>query len=423
MTWVLSIVVTTALLLVAPSAAEACFCSRGPCGAVATAPVLFEATIVSTEPDPGEGRGTRILRLADVRAIRGPAPHVIELEGSSCDLELAVGQRYFIEAHEWAPGKFGVSQCSLTRPANRASGFREFLRAPSAEQRPRVWGAVTSVAVGHRAFQFRGGGPPVEGAVVVLRGSLQRTTTTSATGEFRFNDVPDGDYELQVELPAGRTDISIPEAQRVSLAGGDACVDVDLVARSTARVTGVLVDERGRPVADAQVDLYTPPYNPFRRDFEQFTAGSDGAGRFVFEAVPSGVYQGGVGVPRPGEYRPFAPALALVDGHPDIRVEPGATVTVAPIVARRVEPVAVRGQVTAAPDVPLAGVAIVVSTPDAGDTGGWRATETDAAGRFTAELYRGVRYRVWARAGSRWAAPIEIVAGDAPIVLTLTPPK
>jgi hypothetical protein len=68
--------------------------------------------------------------------------------------------------------------------------------------------------------------------------------------------------------------------------------------------------------------------------------------------------------------------------------------TVAPIVARRVEPVAVRGQVRTAPDVPLAGVTIVVSTPDAGDTGGWRATLTDAAGRFTAELYRGVRYRV-----------------------------
>lgn len=115
-------VVVAALLLVAPAVAEACLCGRGPCGAIATAPVLFEATIVSTEPDPGEGRGTRILRLADVRAIRGLAPQVIELQGSSCDLELAVGQRYIIEAHEWAPGKFGVSQCSLTRPATVRAG-------------------------------------------------------------------------------------------------------------------------------------------------------------------------------------------------------------------------------------------------------------------------------------------------------------
>ena len=81
------------MLVFGETAVEACLCGRGSCGAIATTPVLFEATIVSTEPDPGTGGGTRILRLADVRAIRGPAPQVIELQGSSCDLELAVGQR------------------------------------------------------------------------------------------------------------------------------------------------------------------------------------------------------------------------------------------------------------------------------------------------------------------------------------------
>lgn len=405
------------VLLCSEAPVEACMCGRGPCGAIATAPVLFEATIVSTEPDPAVGGGTRVLRLADVRAIRGPAPQVIELQGSSCDLELAVGQRYFIEAHEWAPGKFGVSQCSLTRPANRASGFHAYLRAEATELRPRLWGAVTSVAVGHRAFQFRGGGPAVEGAVVLLNGPVQRTTATSASGEFSFADVPDGDYDLQVELPSGRTDISTPEVERVSLRQDTACVDVDLVARSMARVTGVLVDERGRPVADAQVDLYTPPYNPFRRDFEHLSTGSDAAGRFEFAAVPPGRYEGGVGVPRPGEYRPFAPARALVDGHPEIRVEAGATVAVAPIVARRVEPVMVHGQLSS-PDGPQSGVEIVASTPDAGDTGGWLLATTDANGRFSADLYRGVRYRVWAVAGSQRTKAVEFVAGDEPLVLT-----
>ena len=410
------------VLLLSETAAEACSCGRGSCSAIATTPVLFEATIVSTEPDPGTGGGTRVLRLSDVRAIRGQAPQVIELQGSSCDLELAVGQRYFIEAHEWAPGKFGVSQCSLTRPANRASGFHAFLRAGETEPRPRVWGAVTSVAVGHRAFQFRGGGPAVDGAVVVLNGPVQRTTATSSSGEFSFADVPDGDYEIQVELPSDRTDISPPEVERVSLARGTACVDVDVVARSTARVAGVLVDERGRPVADAPVDLYTAPYNPFRRDFEHLSTGSDAAGRFEFSAVPPGRYEGGVGVPRPGEYRPFAPARALIDGHPDIRVEPGATVELAPVVARRVEPVMVHGQLSS-PAVPQPGVEIVVSTPDAGDTGGWLLTTTDANGRFSAELYRGVRYRVWAVAGSQRTKAVDVVAGDAPLVLAWPRPQ
>jgi hypothetical protein len=219
----------------------------------------------------------------------------------------------------------------------------------------------------------------VEGAVVVLSGPVQRTTTTSATGEFRFNDVPDGDYQLQVKLPAGRTDISIPEAQRVSLVRGDAWVDVDLVARSTARVTGVLVDERGRPVA--------------------------------------------VGVPRPGQYRPFAPALALVDAIPTSESSP----------VRR-SPWRQSSRVGSSPS-PYAGRSRRRPTcrwPASRSSCRPRTPETPAAGvppRPTPpagsppELYRGVRYRVWARAGSRWAAPIEIVAGDAPIVLTLTPPR
>lgn len=409
--------------LLAPHAAEACFCGGTHCGNLATATTLFEATVVGQDPDPAAGGGTRTIRLADIRAIRGAAPRVLELQGTSCDLELKVGARYLIEPHEWAPGKFGVSQCSVTRPAERAGGFHAFLTAPTPATRPRVWGTLTVPTVDHRNYVDRGGGIAVEGAVVLLDGPVQRTTMTTAGGEFSFAALPDGRYGVRVELPASRFDLTTPEPTTVHLGDAQVCAAVDLFARSAARVVGVVVDARGAPIPNAQVDLFTPPYNPFRRDFEHLLAGSDSDGRFEFVAVPPGVYLAGVGVPEPSTYRPFAPVLAQarVDGRRELRVGLGEVVELAPMVTHRVEPVTVRGVLSGPPGASLAGFVIVAAAVNAGDVGGWRVGETDATGRFTAEVYRGVRYRVRARLGDRQSERLEFVAGDTPITLRLPP--
>jgi hypothetical protein len=409
--------------VLSPGVAEACMCGGSFCGSVATATTIFEATVVSEEPDPSAGNGTKTIRLTDIRPIRGVAPRVLELQGSSCDLELKVGARYLIEPHEWAPGKFGVSQCSLTRPAVRAAGFHAFLRTPSPEDRPRVWGTLTVPTVDHRSYLERGGGLAVAGAVVLLDGPVQRTAATSSNGEFSFSALPDGRYGVRVELPAGRSDVTAPEPMTVEVGGAAVCADVDLVARSAARVVGVVVDVRGAPVPNVQVDLFTPPYNPFRRDFHHLLAGSDDSGRFEFVNLPPGIYQAGVGVPEPAEYRPFAPVLAqnLANGRRELSVGLGEVVELSPLVARRVEPVTVHGVVTGAPGVSLDGLDIVVGAVDAGEAGGIRVGRTDVDGRFTAELYRTVRYRMRARSGDRQSDRLEFVAGDAPITLRLQP--
>jgi hypothetical protein len=409
--------------LVAPAVAEACFCGGTHCGNLAVATTLFEATVISEDPDPAAGGGTRTIRLSDIRPICGVAPRVLELQGTSCDLGLKVGARYLIEPHEWAPGKFGVSQCSVTRPAERAGGFHAFLSALTTEGRPRVWGTLTVPTVDHRNYLDRGGGLAVEGAVVLLDGPVQRTATTTAGGEFSFAALPDGRYGVRVELPASRSDLTAPEPTTVQVGGAQVCAAVDLFARSSARVVGVVVDARGAPIPNAQVDLFTPPYNPFRRDFEHLLAGSDSDGRFEFVAVPPGTYRAGVGVPEPGPYRPFAPVLAhgRADGRRELRVGLGEIVELAPLITHRVEPVTVRGVVSGPAGLSLAGFVIVAAAVDAGDVGGMRVGETDGDGRFTAELYRGVRYRMRARLGERQSERLEFVAGDAPLALHLPP--
>ncbi len=412
-----------ALVLLFSSAAEACFCGGSFCRNLATATTLFEATVVGQEPDPAAGGGVKTIHLSDIRAIRGQAPRVLELQGTSCDLELKVGARYLIEPHEWAPGKFGVSQCSLTRPAVRTAGFHAFLSESTAERRPRVWGSLTVPTVDHRNYLERGGGLGVAGAVVLLDGPVQRTATTSASGEFSFSALPDGRYGVRVELPASRSDVTAPEPTTLELGGAQVCTDVDLFARSSARVVGVVVDARGAPAPNVQVEMFTTPYNPFRRDFGHLLAGSDGSGRFEFTEVPPGVYHAGIGVPRPDEDRPFAPVLAhaQANGQRELRVGIGAVVELAPLVARPVAPVTVRGALTGPPGASVEGLDVVVSAVDAGDTGGWLVGQTDAEGRFTADLFRGVRYRMRARSRDRQPERLEFVAGDAWLTLRLLP--
>ena len=251
-------VTVAALVLLVVPAAEACFCGGSFCGNVATATTLFEATVVGQEPDPAAGGGVKTIRLSDIRTLRGVAPQVLELQGTSCDLELKIGARYLIEPHEWAPGKFGVSQCGLTRPAVRAAGFHAFLSESADERRPRVWGSLTVPTVDHRDYVQRGGGIAVAGAVVLLDGPVQRTASTSSSGEFAFYALPDGRYGVRVELPASRSDVTAPEPTTLEVGGAQVCAEVDLFARSTARVTGVVVDATGTPVPDVQVDLRRP---------------------------------------------------------------------------------------------------------------------------------------------------------------------
>lgn len=417
----LAVAVMAGAWLALPAPAHACFCA-GSCRTALTAPVLFEATVVALDPDPALGGGQKFVRLAQVRALRGQAPTVLEMQGSSCDVEFKVGARYLIEADQWAPGKFGASTCGLTRPAARSAGFMAYLAAPTPAERPRVWGTLTSPVVDHRDFIQQGGGPPVAGAVVTLSGPITVSASTSSTGEFQFGRLPDGQYQLVVETPRERADVAPPDPRPLWLGARDECLSVDLHAHPTARVEGVTVDARGRPLGQVQVELYTPPHNAFRRDFEQRPAVSDASGRFVFDAVPPGTYVTGVGVPRPNQYDSYQPSFARPNGNRrEFVVAPGAVVDVGTVVARRVEPVKVSGRVTAPEGLTQSGLDVIASPVDAEEVGGWQIATTEADGGFTAELYRGVRYRVYVAKGSRRSAPIVVVAGDEPIVIPLRP--
>jgi hypothetical protein len=407
-----------ALLAGAPSVAIACLCARPSCGAVLEAGTLFEGTVESVAPAGNDGL---VVRFRDVRGVRGPAPTFVTTasDGGACGYDFVVGRRYLVDARARPSGRFGVSLCSLTRSIERAHGLLALLAA-APEARRRVFGQLLTTAAGTAG---RGDGPPIEGALVRLSGPVEGETTTSANGDFAFAGLPDGAYRVHVTLPEHRRDVLPPPAATVTLGSVDLCASVDLVAASTARVSGTVVDAAGAPVSGVRVELYPWPYDQWAGGLVT-AAVSDASGRYTIDRVPPGRYAGGLGIPFPSERNAIAPALLRApDGEVALTVGPGAALEMPPLVATPAPPVAVTGRVTAPAGLPVDGLELVLHPLDGFARARTYGGKTMPGGRFELRAHRGVRYRVTAEARQGVVGEVEFVAGDDEIEIVLRAPR
>jgi len=408
-----------ALLLAAPEA-QACTCLSRGCGVVGTGAVLFEATVARIERN-APAAGT-VVHLTDTRAIDGGSVpmSVIGGDGVNCGYQFRVGVRYLIEADSASGGM--VSTCSQTRPLAAARGLLEFLSAPSIPERPRVWGRVTAADIRGQGLGWPGG-PAVHGATVTLEGPVAVRQTTGANGDFSFRGVPDGRYRLSVTIPPDRGDVSAPAATDVTVSSETACVSVDVVAPSTARVTGLVLDPSGTPAADVFVELFPAPYDQWAGGYVHGAiSGPDG--RFTIDHLPPGRYVGGIGVPFPSPTRAVAPALVRsLSGGEVIDVAAGASLEIAPLVARPAPPIAVTGRTVAPPGGPAVRRMLVLQPLDGLATARVYGGVTAEDGSFSIRAYRGVRYRLLVEEGDVVVGRVEFVADVAPLEIPLGPPR
>ncbi|MEM8883525.1 MAG: carboxypeptidase-like regulatory domain-containing protein, partial [Planctomycetota bacterium] len=130
-------------------------------------------------------------------------------------------------------------------------------------------------------------GDPVAGAVVtgqprgfpMDRGSKPAETTTGEDGRFELRDYASARQARQLTASHPTLGVSDPVVVR----SGDT-VDVTLTLRATVRMTGRVVDESGRPVADAGISA-----SPARPGLGRVapTATSNEEGRFMLRGVPT----------------------------------------------------------------------------------------------------------------------------------------
>ncbi len=409
-------------LAMVPAVSEACTCVSQGCGSVLATTHMFEATVIAIEA-PATAGGDRVVRFADMLPVRGDAAPTFVLagDGASCDYRFTVGVRYLIDAYEVQPGRFSVSSCSHTKPLVAAGGILAYLSESSPTRRPRVWGRISSSEAGDR--WMGPGGPPVAAAGITLSGPVTKRTTANANGEFSFSGVPDGAYTLSVAVPIDRPDVESPAPRTFTLDEASACLDLDVVAPSAARVSGIVVDAAGAPVAGVRVELFPSPYDQYAGGIV-IAAETDADGRYEIDRVPPGRYVAGVGVPYPSERNPIAPARARgTDGSSLLTVGPGGRIDLRPLVAQPAPPVTVSGLVSAPQGTRVGGLFLVLQPLDGIATARVGGFRTLADGRFTIEAHRGVSYRVLVESGQRVVGRAEFVAGDEALEIRLGPPQ
>lgn len=301
---------------------------------------------------------------------------------------LEAGRRYLILAMEYPqrPGVLVAGGCAgYVRPAARANAFRawlESLERPSSGGR--ILGSVVARGVGSDVSTW----PSVAGVRIVAHGPVMAETTSASDGQYALTGLPDGKYEVSITLPEGRHGLLAPTPLKATLAGAHAVWDGDFRVEVDGIVAGVVVDVDGRAVSGAPVFLHARPRSSDPADLAYWVGKSDGEGRYEFRGVPPGYYVVTID-------EPFAPAYArTVDGGDELVVGHAERLELAPVVATRGTTVKVEGLVVDASGQPVESAFRVEALGSLGPYPRSGSTEvSDANGRFSLRLFRGIRYR------------------------------
>lgn len=389
-------IVVWAVLLASAPPAVALSCVAVPLAKVAAeAGATFEATVVSVQPHPAvrtadglvsasSGGRPVTVTVGDVRPIRGASPVTLE----SVDHVLEEGRRYLIIAisSRARPGVWYVGACAgYVRPAARSTAFRQWLASlTDTPSGGRVLGAVVQRSDGDDISTW----PSVAGARVTARGPVVATTTSDHEGEYVLTGLPDGEYDVSVELPEGRHGLVAPAPFKARLSGAHAITAWDVRVEVAGRVSGVVVDDTRQPVAGASVYLNVVQ-DGFVIDDGPYWRGTSAAdGRYAFEGVPPGQYVATIG-------RPYAPTHARAQlGGDTVVLGFADAVELQPLVAVAGETILVDGTVRGRDGRPLETEFHVEVVGPFGlypRSGSWEVTNKD--GRFRLRLLRGVRHR------------------------------
>ncbi len=252
------------LFAVAPDGALATSCMPTPLNELARqSDAIIEATVVSVSPVPvrpaRDGSfvaGSNLVRveLTDVTALKG-SPASAVLSGHDW---VKPGYRYIFATQKRPDGESMAYTCGgLVRTAARAEAFRAWLASLAAPaEGGRIFGAVTVRPWG---TQDQTDWPAVAAVRVVVHGPVEREALTTESGEFSIGGLPNGDYDVEVRAPEGRSDVALPRPMRVNLSGDHAAANLDFFADVNGTIEGSVVDESGKPVPNLQLRVHSGP--------------------------------------------------------------------------------------------------------------------------------------------------------------------
>ena len=261
--------------------------------------------------------------------------------GSNCDLGFSTGERYLVYGYRDAKnGNLGTSMCTRTRRMNdpRADADIAYFDARRAGRSTGGW--LSGVVEERHYDHSRGPDGHVRGEIARPLASIRVTvssssgeshsTVTDANGRYVFTGLTPINWRLLADLPTpfkshdglvgSRYMRPLPT---VSWPRNASCAEADVDARVDGVVTGLLLDEKGRPAPGITVELANVAAldsDPFA--FPDAEVVTDVQGRFEFRPVPAALYV--VGVQLRKAYK--TNVLDRRRYHPGVRQRSAATV-------------------------------------------------------------------------------------------------
>jgi hypothetical protein len=298
-----------ALILLAANPAWGCMCSGWSTAkqALQSAPVVIYGTVTFADPEVGVMFHAQVARVQVDEAFKGAVVgQVFELHpgGSDCDAKFSKGQRVLLHLYPGQEkGIWGVSPCV---DAGGDKGLAFLRGLPRSAQGTRLSGEVELYEESARhPFQRVKG---LSGIHVRISGDdgSQSEAVTNDDGVYEVYGRKPGRYTMSIDPPKGLR-LKFPVANPQT-PGGGSMVDlapngdasVSFVLEADTRISGHVLDSRGRPVPHVCMNLMDKEGRG-ERDTFFFECSKEGDAGFKFEMMP------------PGEYRIIA--------HDDIKVD------------------------------------------------------------------------------------------------------
>lgn len=423
-------------------AASACLCGgmANPCASLwfgDLEPVLFEGTVESIErrtiDEVLEFNGeTRLLqramkevRFRDVRPLLGKTVNTVltGAGGGDCGYErFVVGGRFVVHASEAREG-LSTGACSFTAPLAEAREILDFVASLSTPSSgARINGRIVLAKREHVGLPSVSN-TPLAGVALSLEGPVRRKTVSDDKGQYTFEALPPGRYE--VTLATERTDLfhAGPQRNSVELRNPHACAVPYTEFYANGSIGGSVVDSSGQRVAGARVSLRAAGIDG-QEHVMYDGATTDADGRYQFRTLGAGRYVVGVnlewGIKQDS---PWAPVTATDERGATriVALAHAEQIDISPITVRTPQPTVLTGRLTGPDGQPVPGARVRATSAGEGfrHFGDGTESTTDADGRFSFTLGSGLAYRIgtWLDAGSAEVDTIVVPAMQMQLVL------
>ena len=392
----ISLLVVCVFAALWPSSTDACTCARpgSPCEEFARVDAVFVGRVIAIEDSTESPRlGTRRVQIAVVEALRGVQPGTVTVRtysagGGSCGYPFVAGETYLVYAFQPEAGVLVATMCGRTRVAADVPdeiGYLRTLARPAAGTTARLKGQLQTLSWPPPPRPTAESLPRVRLTATGTSGTF--SATSNPNGEFTFEGLPLGRYELKTETP----DQFEAETKGLDLVHGESCSVTYVTIWHSGRITGRVVGSAGIPVANLALELLRAD-GPAEVSADAFIAARTADdGTFEFRRVPPGEF-----TLRVAKGLAFHPGVTIRDDAARLKVAAGQHIRLDDFrLPSRVGTVTIEGIALTANGKPAAGAAVSVRSASGGDNTVLPLTAAED-GRFRVTVLAGAAYTIQA---------------------------